>query len=162
MTDGGPEATDENSAITSNTTNGSVSLYDNATVNDGEEVPRWLHYDPITSKYTFTMSRFDWQSIPEALKMNQKETVGSWSWRAFNKATASLASRVYTVLAKYFQSGLSPIFRRKVCSSFSSRLPYMEKKYRYFRNLSSNGNLSPDLSNTVKKLSTFEVRSLSF
>lgn len=123
-----------------------------------DDMPNWLYLDRLTNKYVFCIDSFPFDHIPTKLGLNDKKIVKNMDWMQFNRATTTMIAEYYKVISQYYKSGISQIFRREFSAALSSRLPRMAKKYRRIRKASARGRLSPDLSKTVKSLTTYSVK----
>lgn len=118
-------------------------------------MPDFLQFDRLSGKYVFHIGLFDFETPIAKKKLQDESVVNAFAWAQFNKTTSDIISDFYKVLAIYYKHGLSPKFRRNFCAAIAFNLPLMEKKYTQIRELSAHGSLSPDLSDTVKAITSY-------
>ncbi|KAH9394971.1 hypothetical protein TYRP_005035, partial [Tyrophagus putrescentiae] len=104
--------------------------------------------------YIFQLSKFDYDSIIEKHRMNDKAHVKTFNWSQFNRSSTDSMASLYAVLSPYYKSKLSSKLRRDICATMSSKLPYMEKRYLYLRKKSFAGK-HPALSRNVQSFTSF-------
>lgn len=119
-----------------------------------ENLPLFLKLDLFTNKYIFQLSKFDYDSIIEKHRMNDKAHVKTFNWSQFNRSSTDSMASLYAVLSPYYKSKLSSKLRRDICATMSSKLPYMEKRYLYLRKKSFAGK-HPALSRNVQSFTSF-------
>ncbi len=121
------------------------------------DMPDFLQFDRLSGKYIIHIGLFDFDKPIEKKKLRDENVVKAFTWAEFNKTTSDIVSDYYKVLSIYYKHGLSPKFRRHFCAAIAYKLPLMEKKYLEIRELSALGSLYPDLSDTVKAISSYSV-----
>ncbi len=126
-----------------------------------ENMPSFLKLDLFSNKYTFQLSKFDYDSIIAKHRLNDKAHVKTFNWSQFNRSSSDLMVSLYSSLSQYYKSKLSSKLRHHICANFSSKMPYMEKRYFILRKKAFKGK-HPPLKLTVQSFVTYAVSSFCF
>ncbi|KAH9392399.1 hypothetical protein TYRP_005474, partial [Tyrophagus putrescentiae] len=141
----------EDEAITS-----LVSAFqDDVIIEADESIPNYLRYDHCLQSYVFQLSKFDYDTTIEELKMNNKELVKKMTWNQFSFANCKLLGSFCKTLFSVYKYGFSAKFMRNFCAGLTTKLPVCEKMYYRLKKKSARGKLNPDLSKTSKQCKSF-------
>lgn len=125
-------------------------------------MPKYLRYDPCLQKYVFQLSKFDYCTLIEEHRVNDKKAVKTMNWSQFSFANSKLLQSYCKILFCVYKYGFSNKFMHSFCAGLATKLPVFEKKYHCFKKKSAKGKLDSVLSKTSEKTESFAVSFSTF